>query len=189
MILKILIAGALAASLAGSAHAAEITVSYVISASNFYDVFNQGFGSPPVSQVNEDFTLSFDPKVKTGPTSAGLKITSFNLPYSSEFAYGPIPGEPLVVGTVPVFSGCNLPRNSYCLVISTPLATTPTGAFIHDGAFLYEDATETVWEANNVSINIGPIPEPSTWVMMILGFAGVGFIAYRRKSKPALMAV
>jgi hypothetical protein len=32
------------------------------------------------------------------------------------------------------------------------------------------------------------VPEPSTWAMMILGFAGVGFLAYRRKSKPALMA-
>jgi hypothetical protein len=32
------------------------------------------------------------------------------------------------------------------------------------------------------------VPEPSTWAMMILGFAGVGFMAYRRKSQPALMA-
>jgi hypothetical protein len=32
------------------------------------------------------------------------------------------------------------------------------------------------------------VPEPSTWAMMILGFAGVGFMAYRRKAKPALMA-
>jgi PEP-CTERM motif len=31
------------------------------------------------------------------------------------------------------------------------------------------------------------VPEPSTWAMMILGFAGLGFMAYRRKSKPALM--
>jgi hypothetical protein len=30
------------------------------------------------------------------------------------------------------------------------------------------------------------VPEPSTWAMTILGFAGVGFMAYRRKSKPAL---
>jgi hypothetical protein len=28
------------------------------------------------------------------------------------------------------------------------------------------------------------VPEPSTWAMMILGFCGVGFMAYRRKSKP-----
>ena len=32
------------------------------------------------------------------------------------------------------------------------------------------------------------VPEPSTWAMMILGFAGIGFMAYRRKSKPLLMA-
>jgi outer membrane lipase/esterase len=32
------------------------------------------------------------------------------------------------------------------------------------------------------------VPEPSTWAMMILGFAGVGFMAYRRKSKPVLIA-
>jgi PEP-CTERM motif len=38
---------------------------------------------------------------------------------------------------------------------------------------------------------IGPVPavpEPSTWAMMILGFTGIGFMAYRRKSKPAFMA-
>ncbi len=32
------------------------------------------------------------------------------------------------------------------------------------------------------------VPEPSTWAMMVLGFTGVGFMAYRRKSKAALMA-
>jgi hypothetical protein len=32
------------------------------------------------------------------------------------------------------------------------------------------------------------VPEPTTWAMMILGFAGIGFMAYRRKSKPVLMA-
>jgi hypothetical protein len=32
------------------------------------------------------------------------------------------------------------------------------------------------------------IPEPSTWAMMILGFLGIGFMAYRRNSRPALMA-
>ena len=33
---------------------------------------------------------------------------------------------------------------------------------------------------------IAAVPEPSTWAMMILGFAGVGFMAYRRKWKTAL---
>jgi hypothetical protein len=33
------------------------------------------------------------------------------------------------------------------------------------------------------------VPEPSTWAMMILGFLGLGFVTYRRKSKPALTTV
>jgi hypothetical protein len=33
------------------------------------------------------------------------------------------------------------------------------------------------------------VPEPSTWAMMILGFAGIGFMAYRRKSKPAFLGL
>ena len=53
-------------------------------------------------------------------------------------------------------------------------------------------------QSNNLgsSINFGTngtiltsaVPEPSTWAMMILGFAGIGFMTYRRKSKPVLMA-
>jgi hypothetical protein len=34
---------------------------------------------------------------------------------------------------------------------------------------------------------VAGVPEPSTWAMMILGFAGVGFMAYRKKRNgPAL---
>ena len=42
-------------------------------------------------------------------------------------------------------------------------------------------------ESLTISVTSG-VPEPSTWAMMILGFAGVGFTAYRRKSKQALRA-
>lgn len=38
---------------------------------------------------------------------------------------------------------------------------------------------------NTVAVN--GVPEPSTWAMMMLGFVGVGFMAYRRKERlPAL---
>lgn len=43
--------------------------------------------------------------------------------------------------------------------------------------------------SDDIDVQIGSgVPEPTTWAMMLLGFAGIGFIAYRRKSKPALMA-
>ena len=36
---------------------------------------------------------------------------------------------------------------------------------------------------------VAAVPEPSTWALMILGFAGIGLMAYRRESTPGLMAV
>jgi hypothetical protein len=38
--------------------------------------------------------------------------------------------------------------------------------------------------------SIPAVPEPSTWTMMILGFAGIGAMAYRRKQNgPAPLRV
>ena len=42
-------------------------------------------------------------------------------------------------------------------------------------------------EQNFTPVSPG-VPEPSTWAMLLLGFASVGFMAYRRKAKQALMA-
>jgi hypothetical protein len=36
------------------------------------------------------------------------------------------------------------------------------------------------------NISIAAVPEPSTWAMMILGFCGLGFMAYRRKSQASV---
>src|SRR5260370_11377208 len=33
------------------------------------------------------------------------------------------------------------------------------------------------------NVVLSAVPEPSTWAMMILGFAGIGFMAYRRSRK------
>jgi hypothetical protein len=41
---------------------------------------------------------------------------------------------------------------------------------------------------DTAELSVAAVPEPSTWAMMILGFAGIGFMACRRKSKLALMA-
>ena len=71
----------------------------------------------------------------------------------------------------------------------------PASAYQYDG-YTYYNPTETSINAYGGSFIFDPnapsfastVPEPSTWAMMILGFAGIGFMAYRRKSKPVLMA-
>jgi hypothetical protein len=77
--------------------------------------------------------------------------------------------------------------------------TNATGGFVGWEGLDPTGLSETVYDAHTGSItgtlayiDVGPptsaVPEPSTWAMMILGFAGIGFMAYRRKAKPALMA-
>jgi len=36
---------------------------------------------------------------------------------------------------------------------------------------------------DNIDVTVA-VPEPATWAMMIMGFMGIGFLAYRRKSTP-----
>jgi hypothetical protein len=39
------------------------------------------------------------------------------------------------------------------------------------------------------TLAVAAVPEPSTWAMMILGFCGVGFMAYRRKQNGSALSV
>jgi len=87
--------------------------------------------------------------------------------------------------------------------VSTVLTTTPGGAdqfttytlpsnfvdllsveFVTANPYAYP---ENEFAIDNIEVT-SAVPEPSTWAMLLLGFAGIGFMAYRRKSKPALMA-
>jgi hypothetical protein len=48
----------------------------------------------------------------------------------------------------------------------------------------FDSATQDAIEVSNFSVSA--VPEASTWAMMILGFLGIGFIGYRRKSSDTL---
>jgi hypothetical protein len=65
--------------------------------------------------------------------------------------------------------------------------TTAQGTGTLITAFMAETAAPFNTSTPDIA-NITAVPEPSTWAMMILGFAGIGFMAYHRKAKPALMA-
>jgi hypothetical protein len=56
--------------------------------------------------------------------------------------------------------------------------TTPYGLIV----------AETGAETFGTGTLTAAVPEPSTWAMMILGFAGVGYMTYRRRKVAALAA-
>ena len=103
----------------------------------------------------------------TGPDFSGKAFLDFSLVI-------PIQGTPeidllnTVQGPVAVFSiTCGLEICS-----SESFAAIPSDGTIADGK----------------ALGVSSVPEPSTWAMMIFGFAGVGFMAYRRRNQTAAFA-
>jgi hypothetical protein len=66
--------------------------------------------------------------------------------------------------------------------IETLAAGDKLSFVVNNGGLYYNDST-------GFDVTISSVPEPTTWAMMILGFVGIGFMTYRRKATPALMAV
>jgi PEP-CTERM motif len=44
-------------------------------------------------------------------------------------------------------------------------------------------------DADSFVVQVAAVPEPSTWAMVILGFFGLGFMAYRRKQNGTALSV
>jgi hypothetical protein len=78
----------------------------------------------------------------------------------------------------------------------TAAFSPPVGNNLNPGGYIFNfdptqgDFTSLKFETGQTAFEFAftaAIPEPSTWAMMILGFFGVGFMAYRRKQNgPAL---
>ncbi len=93
--------------------------------------------------------------------------------------------------------------------ISGPLGDSPiVAAFVDPNSTQPGLSNSTIsFAANSVTVNLAgdvftassvglidvqfapPVPEPATWAMMMLGFAGIGIMAYRRKNKPLFNSV
>jgi hypothetical protein len=80
----------------------------------------------------------------------------------------------------------NAPNN--LSLLTTPFSYTLNTQYDYDNSNPFQYWSDNLTLLPTPVTLAGAVPEPSTWAMMILGFAGLGFMGYRRKSKPALMA-
>jgi PEP-CTERM motif len=137
------------------------------------DVITNGVGGGEVDGASiragsELFNIVPGPGITQGPYEYNTSDYQFNV-YNEDFnavSYLDL----VVVNTASLFSGQTMPL--YGLVI--------------DEGGLCGQAESCTAITGDLTL-AGAVPEPSTWAMMILGFIGVGFMAYRRKSKGALM--
>jgi PEP-CTERM motif len=62
----------------------------------------------------------------------------------------------------------------------------PPSGITTNNYFLFSGSNNDIGPFGNVvAPDMSSVPEPSTWAMLLLGFAGIGFMTYCRKSKPA----
>ena len=124
----------------------------------------------PVAGLADTLVLSMNALLKTNLANEA-DVSMFDI-YGLGKTLAANPGN---FGLANVTDACGAPSN----------ACDPATAEFWDGIHPTAAAHMLIADAFLAQV----VPEPSTWAMMILGFAGIGFMAYRRKSKPALMAV
>ncbi len=87
-----------------------------------------------------------------------------------------------------------LPTDTYVWFFTPPnvaLGFTDYGLFIHnltggagiDDFFMAPPDFMGIDDTGAITFAPGSIPEPSTWAMLLLGFAGLGLLGWRGKKK------
>jgi PEP-CTERM motif len=181
---------------AGPAKAALVHDLVTFSANGFE--IDVGSDPAPVDPVTGSFTISFDPTLTYTDETAGITLTpgSLNIALDSalSFSYNAagsgLPTGTLVVGGLQ--AGAQMVQfmpssNDFWLFINT-FATAP--AFDQVGYSQTSVASvNNLFDTHDGSVTVTPVmtptpvPEPSTWTMMFLGFAGLGFLGYRQTAK------
>jgi hypothetical protein len=73
----------------------------------------------------------------------------------------------------------------YSTSVTIPVHTGTFGVTANPGGVINLQADQQYVAYLTVAGLSPAVPEPSTWAMMILGFAGVGLLAYRRRYQTA----
>ena len=129
------------------------------------------------SQLASPWGLALAPK-GFGQFGGDLLVGNFSFGLSEINAFDPTTGA--FLGSIPIDTGTNKPGGLWSLIFGNGgNGGDPNTLFFTDGIN---------GEVDGFFGSLSAVPELSTWAMMLLGFAGVGFMAYRRKSKPAVMA-
>jgi PEP-CTERM motif len=192
------------AALAATAVFAFINASSANAAMQTFDVsfsatgFTSQFGQPPVQPVVGSFTITFDPTLTYTDATAGITLHTLDIALSSSLSFDYSPtgnangaaGE-LVVGGVADGACCvifNPPSNDFWLQILT-FTTAPvfnqlgySQSSTGTQSLFFTDLTNGGSGSVTVQSVTPGVPEPSTWAMMLLGFAGLGF-AFRRSRR------
>ena len=166
--------------------------------------FSHAFGGGPLGTVpiiSESFSINGGPAINFSNFDSGAIFS-----YSDEFQSSLGVGSLLTILTPQLFLVENadaqidsFSNTSIPLSLTSPFTYSVQAGDISSGSFRYRtlDFTSGFFELlfadlspTTLTVTVAEsVPEPATWAMMILGFAGVGFMAYRRSRKDQGLAL
>jgi hypothetical protein len=174
-----------------------------------YDATLGNFENPPTGSLGTGFA---EVTINTAANTMEVFVTFSGLTSGNTAAHihcciAP-GGNTGVATTTPTFTGfpSGVTSGTYDHTFDLTSASSYNPAFVTANGGTVASAEATLLaglDAGNAYLNIHTanfgggeirgflhaVPEPSTWAMLLIGFAGVGFMAYRRKAKAGLMAV
>jgi hypothetical protein len=167
-----------------------------------------GASSPASASVLVDYTLTFTGAVAADDGTGTLVLNLPSFPDSTSFNVSGVPNSlfsslTVNIGSTPQITFSNTSTSLGSMTVqgtsssSLDIALTPNSSSLANGAPLLslfngapDAGTYQIQAKNGGSIASGnftialAVPEPSTWAMLILGFVGLGFMAYRRQTRP-----
>jgi hypothetical protein len=120
------------------------------------------------------------PLVNQNSPSAGLS-TYQNVPNTGSANYTFDDLLPQTVATYGILASTGTGTNEKVYIIGED---SNGSVFFH----IVTDPYAYVNDYGQFSATVAGTPEPSTWAMMILGFAGIGFMGYRRRNRALRVA-
>ena len=202
LLLGALVAGGAAVG-AQAANAAIVSDLVTFTASGFTSAFGQPV---PTDPVTGSFTITFDPTQTYIDQTVGITLNSLNISLGSALAFDYSPtgnthgdADELVVGGLEdgadsVFLSPTVFDDFYLHILT--YSSTPTfqqvgyttSSDTADTNYFYTDLPDSCAGSVTVTPITGSTPEPATWAMMLAGFAGLGFLGYRRTVKARFAA-
>jgi len=131
--------------------------------------------------------------VSVGPFGSGSGFSSGNLPTGwsvTEKVYYSAANQVFggtLLGSQTFTSAGQVVTTSYA--IPTPGGTSATSAWSLTEQIVIQGPAHTgSLTAGGQSISVGAVPEPSTWALMLVGFAGVAYLGVRRRQQQGFSA-
>ncbi len=175
--MKVALAGLiawLALFAAAPASSALITVDFVIEGGSWFQETGTGspFGLPAQPTLHGNLTIN--DTTSSGAAFVGVDYVTGTKTWSVS--------EIDTAGSVVNYSGPGI-VSSFVLDFNIP-----DNFIVSDNTVQISDGTNVI--ACNFCVNFtnASVPEPSTWAMTLLGFAGLGFVGYRQGQKFARAA-